>query len=111
MIDLLLLVEQKEREKLKEYEDLEERGFISKLPAKVGDTVYSYCSEFGVLQYEVNAIIIDEKIMFICRAYSKCIRDYQGECLDEIEPYISDFGKTVFLTREEAEAAFRKNEA
>ena len=33
-------------EKLRKYEDVEEQGLLVKLPCKVGDTVYAYCSEF-----------------------------------------------------------------
>lgn len=90
-------------QKLKDYKDLEEQGLLLKLPCKVGDTVYAYCSEFGILEYEVDEIIIDKKITFLCSAYSEPIGDCPSECLDEIEPDITDFSKTVFLTKEEAE--------
>ena len=95
------------RELLKEYEDLEERGKLLKLPCAVGDTVYAYCSVFGILSYTVDCIVIDKNITFQCSSYSEPIGDCPSECLDEIEPDISDFGKTVFLTREEAEAALK----
>lgn len=32
------------REKLKEYEDIEEQGLLLRLPCKVGDTVYAICT-------------------------------------------------------------------
>lgn len=96
------------REKLKEYEDLEEQGRLIKLPCKVGDVVYAYCNEFGILEYEVDSIVIDKHITYQCSAYSGPIGDCPSECLDEIEPDISDFGKTVFLTRPEAEAKLKE---
>lgn len=96
-------------DKLAEYGDLEEQGLLIRLPCKVGDTVYAYCSEFGVLPYEVDCIVIDEKIIFQCSSYSEPIGDCPSECLDEIEPYISDFGKTVFLTKAEADEALQRN--
>lgn len=88
------------REKLKEYE---EQGRLIKLPCKVGDVVYAYCNEFGILEYEVDSIVIDKHITYQCSAYSEPIGDCPSECLDEIEPDISDFGKTVFLTKSKAE--------
>ncbi len=96
------------RENLKRYEDLEEQGRMVVLPCKVGDTVYSDNGVFGILEYEVENIVIDKTITYLCSAYSKSIGDCPSECLDEIDQDISDFGKTVFLTREEAEAALEK---
>lgn len=95
-------------DKLAEYEDLEEQGKLPKLPVAVGDTVYSYCSVFGILAYTVDCIVIDENITFQCSSYSEPIGDYPSECLDEIEPDISDFGKTVFLTIELAGATLKE---
>ena len=89
--------------KLKDYEDLEEQGLLMKLPCKFGDTVYAYCSEFGILPYVVDCIVINEHITFQCSSYSNPIGDCPSECLDEIEPDITDFGKTAFLTQAEAE--------
>ena len=66
--------------KLAEYEDLEEQGLLLKLPCKVGDTVY--CIMTG-LSYKNPSIF---KMKF----------DYE---------LMKHFGKRVFLTREEAEAA------
>lgn len=94
--------------KLAEYEDLEEQGKLLKLPCAVGDTVYAYCSVFGILAYAVDCIVIDKNITFQCCSYSEPIGDCPSECLDEIDPDISDFGKTVFLTREEAEAVLKE---
>lgn len=42
------------------------------------------------------------------QAISEPIGDCPSECLDEIEPDISDFGKTVFLTKKEAEVELKK---
>ncbi len=95
-------------EKLAEYEDLEEQGLLLKLPCKVGDTVYAYCSEFGILPYTVDCIVIDEKITYQCSSYSEPIGDCPSECLDEIEPDISDFGKTAFLKQAEAEEDLKR---
>ena len=95
-------------EKLAAYEDAEEQGLLMKLPCKVGDTVYAYCSEFGILPYVVDCIVINEHITFQCSSYSNPIGDCPSECLDEIEPDITDFGKTVFLTQAEAEQKLKE---
>lgn len=94
--------------KLADYEDLEEQGRLIKLPCKVGDVVYAYCNEFGILEYEVDSIVIDKHITYQCSAYSEPIGDCPSECLDEIELDISDFGKTVFLTKSKAEANLKE---
>ena len=94
--------------KLKDYDDLEEQGLLLKLPCKVGDTVYAYCSEFGIIPYVVDCIVINEHITFQCSSYSDPIGDCPSECLDEIEPDITDFGKTTFLAQAEAEQKLKE---
>lgn len=93
---------------LKKYKQLEEQGRLIKLPCKVGDTVYHLCEVFGLLKYNVDEIIIDKTITYQCSAYSNPIGDCPSECLDEIEPDISEFGKTVFLTLEEAKEKLKE---
>ena len=66
-------------EKLAEYEDLEEQGRLSKLPCKVGDDVYYI---LGIPNKTPSAI---------------------DKCTFELSD-INKIGKTLFLTREEAEA-------
>lgn len=74
----------------------------------MGDKVFAESDCFGILEYEVDEIIIEKSITYRCSAYSEPIGDYSSECLDEIEPDILDFGKTVFLTRGEAEAKLKE---
>ena len=105
MIDLLLLVEQKEREKLKEYEDLEEQGLLLKPPCKIGSTIYAVGERY-ITEYKVKNYIIDENSTLVIRG-TKQIED--GDYSNIF--YMEDFNKTVFLTHEEAKAALRKNEA
>lgn len=75
-----------------------------KLPCKVGDKVYANDGEFGILEYDVDCITIDNSIIYQCSSY---LQDFDELC--EIEVDITDFGKTVFLTRKEAEIALKKN--
>ena len=67
------------------------------LPCKVGDTVY-YIYNNTIIEYQVNTIIIYK--------YSQRIVVWGRS------PYFefSDFGKTVFLTHEEAEKALEEKE-
>lgn len=108
MIDLLLLVEQKEREKLKEYEYLKEQGLLLKLPAKVGDTVYTNTRVAGRYMREKDKPY-EAKVVFVG---INGVNNFMNIILEKgsVFPFkFSDLGKTIFLTREEAEAALRKN--
>ena len=87
-------------ERLAEYEDLEEQGLLLRLPCKVGDTVYS----------------LDR----FCGGSSDCPSRPCKECPDhQLEIYerkfalkdIPEFGKTIFLTKEEAEQKLNEMES
>ena len=92
-------------EKLAEYEDLEEQGLLLRLPCKVGDTVF-WVTKSGVIERYVSS-------MDLFRTNHVAIK-LQPLGLDgEKYPFSSvqfneDFGKTIFLTKEEAEAALVK---
>lgn len=91
-------------EKLADYEDAEEQGLLVRLPCKVGDTVWS--NDFGYPEsYEIKAF-----------SYGYCDSYVEPDIEDQITFYyenytgsitgafpMSEIGKTVFLTREEAE--------
>lgn len=84
---------------------LEENGVIPP-PVKVRDTVYYYCDEFHcVLPYFVESFHIDyldeERDYWHWEANSHA--EETDELLDEIDFDLDDIGKTVFLTKEEAE--------
>ena len=87
-------------QKLAEYEDLEEQGLLVKLPCKVGDVVY--CFDYPrtdivvVCEEEVEKVLIWENGISIETAW------------DIYRP--NDFGKTVFLTKAEAEKALEEME-
>lgn len=74
-------------DKLCEYEDAEEQGLLVRLPCKVGDTVYRI--------WKVNG-------------RESLISTHCFDSLPHIVEWLNKFGKTVFLTREEAEAALAK---
>lgn len=91
-------------EELKSYKDLEEQGLLVRLPCKVGDMVWD--NDFGYPEsYEIKAF-----------SYGYCDSYVEPDTEDQIIFYyenysgsiagafpISEIGKTVFLTREEAE--------
>lgn len=74
--------------RLKEYEDLEEQGKLLKLPCKVGDKIYhienNQMEEFVVYSFDIKPLQ-----MFACNDEGKRIN-------------IKQFGKTAFLSKEEA---------
>lgn len=93
-------------EKLADYEDLEEKRLLVRLPCKVGDMVWD--NDFGYPEsYEIKAfsygycdsyvepgVGIEDEIIFY---YESSIGSITGAFP------MSEIGKTVFLTREEAE--------
>ena len=83
--------------KLRHYEDLEEQCRLIELPCKVGDTVY----------FALIGRIIEKKVFSIV-SFSNSTRIYCGGTSEYFRP--EDIGKTVFLTREEAEKALREME-
>ena len=95
-------------EKLATYEDLEEHGLLVKLPCKAGDIVwdidagYPEPCKITAFSYGCHDLVkfgCDDKITFY---YTSCRRQLAGIFL------LSEIGKTVFLTREEAEKKLEK---
>ena len=70
-------------EKLAEYEDLEEQGRLIRIPCKVGDSIYS---------------VIEDGLTIIELKFS----------LDFYVRRKNDIGKTVFLTKSEAEVKLKE---
>lgn len=87
--------------KLADYEDLEEQGLLVRLPCKVGDDLYCIVNgevkklkvhSFGVPDFEIT--------------------DIEFKYVDgfKIVRFVGEVGKTVFLTREEAEKMLKEME-
>lgn len=96
-------------DKLADYEDLEEQGLLLKLPCKVGDTLYYVSYEFDIyIPVQLDMIIITH---LNCYQYNCCSFDAHGDVYEEFEFDTDDFGKTVFLTIEEAEKALKRLES
>ena len=88
--------------KLGEYEDLEEQGLLLRLPTPIGKKVYVV---IGCLAPNCD----------LCKAFEwhrGCYPEYRGKIIEREMRYgdIPKFGKTVFLTRTEAEEALKKME-
>lgn len=121
------------REKLKYYEDAEEKGLLLQLPCKVGDTVYVDSAILPINDMECENI--DHKIpsYFPARIVSfrfakrnwmkiavkaKWLHEWiddetgpEGDYIDSEKKFtisLSGIGKTVFLTESEAEAKLKE---
>lgn len=92
-------------EKLGKYEDLEEQGRLVKLPCKVGDVVYYVCNN-RVMSSEVLSVIYHVEAenhgVFI---RERLTVDFEG-IPAEID--FNTIGKTIFLTRDKAEAKLKE---
>lgn len=89
--------------KLKEYEDAEEQGLLLRLPCKVGDTVYVKLASYCDSKY-AEAEVRDFTHFTSC---GFCIV-VTSEKFDKQNIPFSEFGKTVFLTKEEAEQKLKE---
>lgn len=102
--------------KLGEYEDAERQGKLIKLPCKVGDVVYVVTSPFNVfddIEYDENTkeevyeAYVSSTTFYKSgeqyRIYAKATNHFIGAYFREC-----DFGKTVFLTKSEAEAKLKE---
>lgn len=83
-------------EELKSFKEAEEQGLLVRLPCKVGDTVY-VPTRVLVSEFKITAIFCDIHgtyfyWLFYCGIYERTSGFSER-----------DIGKTVFLTREEAE--------
>lgn len=101
-------------ETLGKYEDLEEKGLLLRLPCKVGDTVY--CIFIRYTKCTPNNKEFDEYDCQGCQQdecdskIEQYIQDMRAFSLDWIVTNLKNFGKTVFLKREEAEAKLKEME-
>ncbi|HOZ82674.1 MAG TPA: hypothetical protein PKU82_07085 [Bacteroidia bacterium] len=94
-------------EKFKEYQQLEEQDRLVKLPCKVGDEIFLDFAGFGkdidkftVKDFHLDCFEDGETILFC--DYESNDKTLSGQ-IDVME-----FGKTVFLTKSEAEAKLKE---
>jgi hypothetical protein len=86
--------------KLAQYEDLEEQGMLVRLPCKVGDTV------FNTHWWDNKTEIVSVK----GKDFSRNVVKFKVSKAKFTLYDVSDFGKTVFLTKSEAEQALKDGE-
>ena len=101
------------KKKLKEYKDLEKQGLLLRLPCRVGDTAWD--NDYGKpcaytitgFSFGAGEDYIDEPVSLkevVCY-YS----NHSGSITGSFA--VSEIGKTVFLTREEAEQKLKEMES
>ena len=88
-------------EKLGKYEDLEEQGRLVKLPCKIGTEVYD-------ITWWDN---VQEKVVVKGKAYYRTVHKHKITKLPFTYSDIDNFGKTVFLTKSEAEQKLKEMES
>ena len=98
-----------------ECQHFKDRSLFVELPCNVGDTVYAYwdmdnpCSNYlhVIEDFIIDLVIlVDRKNSVIGFRAGRTCEQNGRKC--DIEFDLKDIGKTVFLTREEAEQALRE---
>ena len=102
-------------EKLKEYEDLEEQGLLLRLACKIGSPLYrvykkpTKCTAYG--EYKDDYSYSCEGCEQECdSSYVWSIYKYEAD-IKTIVCLSNEIGKTVFLTKEEAENKLKEMES
>ena len=88
-------------EKLGKYEDLEEQDRLIKLPCKIGTKVYD------ITWWDD----IEEKVVVKGKAYYRTVHKHKVTKVPFTYSDIDDFGKTIFLTKSEAEQKLNEMES
>ncbi len=121
---------QKMASKLADYEDLEEQGRLLVLPCKIGDTVYQYGKAFTKCTahdyapqngYDRVCVGCWKKCdsapydflyegMVVGFSIGKNVVSVCADWKDKFDTSFYDIGKTVFLTKQEAEAALKREQ-
>ena len=87
-------------DRLEKYQEAEKDGRLAVLPCKVGDTLYEVTGRKTISEYRVKAIRVELFCVFIEWEIEK---GFVWQSLAGITQ--NEIGKTVFLTREEAQKA------
>ena len=94
-------------EEITKYKELEEQGLLLKLPCKLGSTVYyidkKIYKEYYIEEMEVEDITFRDNEFYI--SLYNLTTKYFDFCITS-----DDIGKTVFLTKEEAEQELKRLE-
>ena len=103
------------KKKLKEYKVLDEQGLLLRLPCKVEETVYciyeryTKCSEYEQELDEYSCLGCE---CLECDSHKELyVQSQKAYSLDWIVSNLKRFGKTIFLTQEEAEHKLKEMES
>ena len=97
---------EKQFAKLNEYEEAKADGRLIRLPCKAKEIVYWVTNKFTrtkIIKCEVDEFIIDSSVYAVLNGAELWCRMRRIEAVG-----LSQFGKTIFLTREAAEKALTK---
>ena len=94
-------------EKLADYEDLEEQGRLIKLPCKVGDALYRVNKGAKEPVIMMRILQLHIKQLHKDRTAIKIIA-INDDDMGESCYFLENIGKTVFLTKSEAEAKLKE---
>ena len=87
---------------MKPCDTFEDKDLYIKLPCKIGTEVFGVSTPCGECEYCSNSL---KETLNTCR----CCKKKEIICFGFSYDCIEEFGKTVFLTKEEAEAALKKD--
>ena len=97
---------------LREYKQLEEQGLLLRLPCKVGDILYvngilgvGEAEEYKVIRVDYHSNLATKRSEFYIEAL------LVSDPRNSIGFYDKEIGKTVFLTKEEAEQKLKEMES
>lgn len=102
-------------EKLGQYEDLEEKGRLVKLPCKFGDEVWYIDTDESIYTTEIVRGVVEGYIWFrtcgfaLNVVWDRPIMGHFAYCRKEM-PF-SEIGKSIFLTQEQAEQALKQEQS
>lgn len=107
--DILVAMGDLTGDRLRELAEADKAGRVVVLPCKVGDTVWvtgrdNVPREMELEAPDIRAVCTDEDNLCM----STCNRKPDGFCAYRLRNDGADVGKTVFLTREEAEKALEE---
>ena len=91
-------------ERIEKREDADSEGRLVVLPCKVGDTVYCILEDSPVYYPETNGWYISEETVHEITTKGVILHEVEDGASVYVELF-DQIGKTVFLTREEAERA------
>ena len=98
--ELAIWIHKNGLEKIKKWIEADKAGRLAVLPCKAGDTVYEVTSRKTISEYRVKAIRVE---LFCTIIEWDIVAGFVDKSIFGVP--VDEIGKTVFLTREEAEKA------